>query len=177
MRRWAAVTAWTALAAGSAYDVTLALQRPDRFPDLDVYRAAAGTLADGGDLLYDVIGINGGPFTYPPVAAVLLWPARLPPILVAGVLLALLNVLCALLAARLCLRRSATWAAPALVAVAMWTVPFRTTVFFGQIGAVLMLLVAADLLLDTPPWPLSPSAASPATRVWSRWCRRVPPRR
>lgn len=151
--RLAVPVLWLLAVAAAAQDVVLALQRPDLFPDLDVYRVASGTVGEGGSRLYDVIGSNGGPFTYPPAAAVVLWPLRLPPMAVAGVLLAALTVAATVLTARLAARTSPSWAVPALVLGALLTVPFRTTVFFGQLGAVLLALVALDLLEPHPIWP------------------------
>ena len=144
---------WLAALAVGVYDVVLALGRPDLFPDLDVYRVAAATLAQHGRGLYDVVGSNGGPFTYPPIAAVLLWPLQLAPDAVAGIALAAVTLVAAILTARMSAPARPSWLTPAAVVLAMWTVPFRTTVFFGQVGVLLMALIAADLLTERPPWP------------------------
>src|SRR4051812_11020284 len=144
---------WLIAAAVACYDLILALNRPDLFPDLDVYRVAAATLVRHGQGLYDVVGSNGGPFTYPPIAAVALWPLRLPPMLVAGGVLAVLTMATAVAVSRWCTGPSASWVAPIAVALAMWTVPYRTTLFFGQVGVILMFLVVADLVIDKPVWP------------------------
>ena len=102
---------WLVAAAVACYDLILALNRPDLFPDLDVYRVASATLVQHGHGLYDVVGSNGGPFTYPPIAAILLWPLRLPPMLIAGSLLAVATAAAACATVRLCGVRGSSWVA------------------------------------------------------------------
>ncbi|HET6909554.1 MAG TPA: glycosyltransferase 87 family protein [Mycobacteriales bacterium] len=151
--RWlAAGVAWAAavlLAALAIYDAT---HRPDLFPDLTVYRAGAGAIEHGGDL-YRVHGSNQGGFTYPPFAVLVLLPLRLPPLLASGLIVAALSFLGAVGTARMALRSAPAWVVGAVVACAMQTVAFRNSYAFGQIGVLLMLLVALDLFTDDPPWP------------------------
>jgi len=75
------------------------------------------------------------------------------PLVAAGVVLALASCGAALATARLCLRDREWWLVAALCACALETVPFRTTIYFGQIGALLMVAVAADLLAVRRRWP------------------------
>lgn len=151
--RWlAAGVAWAAAVLLAALAVYTATRRPDLFPDLTVYRAGAGAIEHGGDL-YRVHGSNQGGFTYPPFAVLVLWPLRLPPLLVSGLIVAALSFLAAVVTARVALRSVPVWVVGAVVACAMQTVAFRNSYAFGQIGVLLMLLAVLDLLTDDPPWP------------------------
>src|SRR4030081_3166402 len=63
--------------------------------DLDVYRIGARVWRNGGDLYGPMPVTQSGkglPFTYPPIAAVLLSPLTLVPMKVAGSLLGLLTI-------------------------------------------------------------------------------------
>jgi len=151
--RLAGALAWSVVIALAVTSVVAALGRPDLFPDLTVYRAASGALGQGGVHLDQVRGSNGGLFTYPPAAALLLWPLRLAPVAVVGSLLAAASMVAAASCARLGARCAPWWIAGAAVACALETVPFRNTISFGQVGVLLMAMVAFDLLLPATPWP------------------------
>jgi hypothetical protein len=153
LRSVAHVLIWIPAALLAYLNIRTAIGRPDLFPDLDVYRAGAAALGHGGRHLYDVHGANGGPFTYPPIAAFLLAPARALSLEAAGVVMALLTCFAAATVARLCATRHKNIVAAIATAGAMQTIPFRTTIYFGQVGALLMFLVAVDVLPDRVPWP------------------------
>jgi len=132
--------------------IATAVGRSGPFPDLDVYRVSARAIGLGKGV-YDVRGANGGPFTYPPFAAFVLWPFTLLPLVATGVVLATASCGAAVTIARLCLRDRPWWLVGVLCACAFETVPFRTTIYFGQIGALLMVAVAVDLLAVRRRWP------------------------
>jgi alpha-1,2-mannosyltransferase len=142
--------------------------------DLDVYRIGSRAWLDGR-LLYGRLPrtMSGArlPFTYPPVAAVLLSPLALVPMAVASVGLTLLSIGLLALVLRVCLRSMngpagpssgrasrAAWAVWWLLPPALFLEPVRNDLAYGQINIVLMALVALDCL--------TPSAA---TR-WPRGC-------
>jgi alpha-1,2-mannosyltransferase len=129
--------------------------------DLGAYRAGGQTWLRGGDLYGQVPVIQGMqlPFTYPPIAAVVLAPLTLLPMAAAGTLLTLGSVALAAVVLGLFLRRLAGPAAGSLWAVA-WLLPgalllepVRSTLDYGQINIVLMALVALDCLTVAPRWP------------------------
>lgn len=151
--RLAGALAWSAVVALAVFSVVAALGRPDLFPDLTVYRAASRALGHGGVHLDQVRGSNSGLFTYPPVAALLLWPLRFGAVAMVGSLLAVASLAVAAGCARVGARRAPWWIAGAAMACALETVPFRNTIAFGQVGVLLMAMVAFDLLLPTTPWP------------------------
>jgi alpha-1,2-mannosyltransferase len=140
---------------------------PDRI-DLDVYRIGARAWLRGASLYERLPATPAGlrlPFTYPPIAAVLLAPLALVPVTVAGTVLTLVTIALAAAVLRLFLRRlflrrlflrrlslspaAAGWLLPA----ALFLEPVRNTLSFGQVNVILMAMVAFDCLADTPSWP------------------------
>lgn len=135
--------------------------------DYAVYRAGGRAVLDAVDLYegsYQV-GTISLPFTYPPLSALLFIPLALIPaqfgsalftvVSIAALFVTVTIVLTALagegdrpLSRRHCL----TLAAVATVG-ALWMWPVFSTLDFGQINILLMLLVVADLLLPRTPWP------------------------
>jgi alpha-1,2-mannosyltransferase len=142
--------------------------------DLDVYRIGSRAWLDGRYLYGRLpLTMSGAklPFTYPPLAAVILSPLALVPMAVASAGLTLLSAGLLALVLRVCLRsmdvaagQSSAWAGRASWAVwwllppALFLEPVRNDLAYGQINIVLMALVALDCL--------TPSAA---TR-WPRGC-------
>jgi alpha-1,2-mannosyltransferase len=141
--------------------------------DLGVYRMGGQTWLHGGDLYRQVL-VTGGlrlPFTYPPVAAVVLAPLALLPATAAGTVLtvgsvALAGVVLAVFVRRLTgsaagspraagsLRTAGSlWAAGWLLPAALLLEPVRSTLAYGQINIVLMALVTLDCLATEPRWP------------------------
>ncbi len=136
--------------------------------DLDVYRIGSRAWLDGRFLYGRLpLTMSGAklPFTYPPLAAVILSPLALLPMAVASACLTLLSVGLLALVLRVCLRsmNRAAWQSSAWASWAVWWLlppalflePVRNNLAYGQINIVLMALVALDCL--TPPaatrWP------------------------
>ena len=116
--------------------------------DFDVYRRAAQALVHGANVYHS----NGFAlqFTYPPFASAFVSPLAVPIGLLPGILLTLVSIGCALFVTRRSLDAAALgrWSAlvaPVLFVALMWTEPMRTTTRLGQINAVLMALVIADV--------------------------------
>jgi alpha-1,2-mannosyltransferase len=123
--------------------------------DLDVYRIGGSVWLEGGNLYGQLPATAQGvemPFTYPPLAAIILSPLSFVPLPVAGagVDLAIAGVLA--LALRPFLRRLGwrlRWALP----VALLLEPVRGNLAYGQVDVFLMALVVADCLTPSPRWP------------------------
>jgi alpha-1,2-mannosyltransferase len=129
--------------------------------DLAAYRSGGWAWLRGEDLYRQVPVIRGMPmpFTYPPIAAVLLAPLALLPMAAAGTVLTVASIALAAVVLRLFLRRLAgpaaasVWAAGWLLPAALLLEPVRSTLAYGQINMVLMVLVALDCLAPDPRWP------------------------
>jgi alpha-1,2-mannosyltransferase len=129
--------------------------------DLGVYRIGGRTWLRGGDLYRQVLVIGGLrlPFTYPPIAAVVLAPLALLPMTAAGTVLTVGSVALAAVVLGVFLRRLAgpvagsLWAAGWLLPAALLLEPVRSTLAYGQIDIVLMALVTLDCLTAEPRWP------------------------
>ena len=130
--------------------------------DLDVYRIGGRAWLRGANLYGRLPATRSGarlPFTYPPVAAVLLSPFSLVPMPVAATALTLGSI--ALLAVVLCvfLRRLggpaaiSPWALAWLLPPALFLEPVRDTLAFGQVNVALIALVSLDCLAQQPRWP------------------------
>jgi alpha-1,2-mannosyltransferase len=134
---------------------------PDHI-DLDVYRIGARAWLDGQNLYGRLAATPAGirlPFTYPPAAAVLLAPLALVPYPAAATLLTLGSIALLAMVLRVFLRRlggppaGSPWALAWLLAPALLLEPVRDTLAFGQVNILLMALVTADCLAETPRWP------------------------
>jgi alpha-1,2-mannosyltransferase len=130
--------------------------------DLGVYRIGGHLWLSGGDLYGRLPAISSGtrlPFTYPPVAAVLLSPLSLMPAVVAGTVLTLASIALVAVVLRVflcCLAGPpgrSWWALAWLLPPVLLLEPVRNTLAYGQINIVLMALVTLDCMLDTPRWP------------------------
>lgn len=128
--------------------------------DLDVYRVAVDVWWQGGDLYGPLPRLRNGlelPYLYPPVAVVVLAPFAVPPYWLASALFALVTIAAVALVIVLVLRaldvRPLAVAAGALLPVALVLEPVRETLYYGQINALLMVLVVADCLVRRPRWP------------------------
>jgi alpha-1,2-mannosyltransferase len=119
----------------------------------------------GGDL-YGQVVVAGGvrlPFTYPPIAAVVLAPLALLPMAAAGTVLTAGSVALAAVVLGVFLRRLAGpaagssrgswWAAGWLLPAALLLEPVRSTLAYGQVNIGLMALVTLDCLTAEPRWP------------------------
>jgi alpha-1,2-mannosyltransferase len=130
--------------------------------DLDVYRIGGRTWLDDGSLYGRLPKTSSGamlPFSYPPVAAVLLSPLALMPMAAAATLLTVATMALVAVALVVYLRaaegpaadrwRTVGWLLPA----ALLLEPVRNTLTYGQVNVVLMVLVTADCLAQAPRWP------------------------
>jgi alpha-1,2-mannosyltransferase len=131
--------------------------------DLDVYRLGGSALADGaalyGSMPPTAIG-TALPFTYPPLAAIVFSPLSLISLDQASAVLTVVTLAALLGTIALTLRSlgivdraTATWTAAAVFAGALVLEPVYSTLDYGQINIVLMVLVALDCLLPRTPWP------------------------
>jgi alpha-1,2-mannosyltransferase len=129
--------------------------------DLAAYRAGGRTWLRGEDLYGHVPVIRGlpMPFTYPPIAAVMLAPLALLPMTAAVTVLTVGSIALAAVVLRVFLRRLAgpasasLWAVGWLLPAALLLEPVRSTLAYGQVNIVLMALVALDCLTPEPRWP------------------------
>ncbi len=129
--------------------------------DLDVYRLGSRAWLGGLPLYGPLPATRAGvrlPFTYPPVAAVLLSPLALVPFTAATTVLTLASIAAAAGVTGLILRRltgpaAARQAAAWLLAPVLFIEPVRATLSLGQVNLLLMALVAADCLAREPRWP------------------------
>jgi alpha-1,2-mannosyltransferase len=126
-----------------------ALTRPanDRLADLSVYVGAVTGLRHGASL-YDFLGANRAPFTYPPFAGLLFWPLTVSPVPAlrlgwTGVTVATVVGLSILLA-RIA---EPPWRhrAPLIAAVLLLSAPVSSNLRFGQVSVGLAVLVAVDV--------------------------------
>jgi alpha-1,2-mannosyltransferase len=146
--------------------------------DLDVYRIGSQVWLHRGNLYGVIPATRGGarlPFSYPPIAAVLLSPLALIPMAAAVCLLTLVTIIMTALVLRVFLlsagraragmaRRAAAetgaarwptrWRAVAWVLpAALLLEPVRNTLLYGQVNVILMAFVSADCLGRSPRWP------------------------
>jgi alpha-1,2-mannosyltransferase len=128
--------------------------------DLDVYRIGAGVWRAGGNLYGRLPATRAGvalPFTYPPIAAVLLVPLARVPFWLASLVVTVASVAALVLAVRRVLastgRPPGRSALTTVAAAALVLEPVRATLGFGQVNLLLLGLVVADCLVDHPWWP------------------------
>jgi alpha-1,2-mannosyltransferase len=131
--------------------------------DLDVYRAGARVVLQGGDLYGRLPKLGDGqelPFTYPPFAALSFIPLAMLGYSMANWLLTAVTIACVAVSLRCFavstpgeagarMRRLLPWALPA----ALLLEPVRSTLTYGQINVLLMALVSVDCLTPAPRWP------------------------
>ncbi|MEV0897599.1 glycosyltransferase 87 family protein [Actinoplanes sp. NPDC049802] len=148
---------WALFGALALISSALVLRRPpgDRLSDLHIYYGAVRTVQDGQPL-YGYVAENGGPFTYPPFAALLLQPLTLVPEPVAR-LIWLVLVVAAIAAIAVTAGRALTTSAdrrPLLVAVAacalLLSAPAQSNLRFGQVSVFIVLLALIDATGLTP---------------------------
>src|SRR6516164_8576039 len=130
--------------------------------DLDVYRIGGRVWLGHGDLYGALPATSSGvrlPFSYPPVAAVLLSPLVLAPLALDEILLTLLTIAVTALVLRVFLRSVAGpragswWTLGWLLPVALFLEPVRSTLGYGQINVALIALVSLDCLPASVRWP------------------------
>lgn len=156
---------WFIAGLGLAIAVVLAAA-PMEGLDFGVYREGAAVLlsSDGGRTIYDPVPLSAGtrglPFTYPPFAALIFIPFALMPAWLGFALISATSCLCLVVVSAIAveyLARSGVFgSAPAtgvrgVALIAATTLfgllaPWRESLGFGQINAMLMLLVVLDLV-------------------------------
>lgn len=153
-RRVAAL--WSIFVVVAAASSALVALRPDRLSDLHIYRGALLHL-HAGHPLYDFVAENGGPFTYPPFAALVLWPvAAVPEGVAQGIWLALTCLAVVAIAAavgRVLVgpgRRRAL-VVPAVACALMLSAPVQSNLRFGQVSIFIVLLALLDGTGVVPP--------------------------
>jgi len=120
-----------------------------------VYRIGGRIWLEGGNLYGTLPPTAMGvrmPFTYTPLAAIILSPLSLIPLRVAGIVMDLGIVAVLALALRPYCRRlgwKLSWVLPA----ALLLEPVRGNLAYGQVDVFLMAMVIADCLTDSPRWP------------------------
>lgn len=134
------------------------------FIDLDVYRLGVRQWLGGGDMYGTLPPTHDGvrlPFIYPPFAAIALSPLALIPWGLAKMLNFSLAIAALSVTIYLCIRRlypaANLWTVLVVsgfaLPLALWLEPVRETIGYGQINLILMMLVAADCLVEQPRWP------------------------
>lgn len=120
--------------------------------DLDVYRAGAQTVLDGGRL-YDAKLLGQMDYTYAPVSVLVFTPFAAVPFLVARIVWTVLIFAALYWVITMSFRalgRDITWrlrvVAGALVLVSTLLEPVRSTIWFGQVNIFLMAIILWDLL-------------------------------
>lgn len=130
--------------------------------DLGVYRLGSAAWLHGTNLYGNLPPTAAGitlPFTYPPLAAIVLAPLDLvslraaSAILTATTVVLLGAVLYVVVAAAGVPRRLRPWLVLAVLPAAMLLEPVRSTLGYGQINVALMAMVTADCLTPHPKWP------------------------
>ncbi|MEV2240943.1 glycosyltransferase 87 family protein [Micromonospora sp. NPDC049891] len=160
---------WAGFAVAALISVVLVLRRPDRLSDLHIYHGALTDLRAGRPL-YGYVAPNGGPFTYPPFAALVLWPITTVPLGVveaiwlaatcAAVIAIAVPVGRALATGRpaapgrpavsgwgmagVGVPRTAHLSIAAVAAVLMVTAPVQSNLRFGQVSIFIVLMALLD---------------------------------
>jgi alpha-1,2-mannosyltransferase len=157
MRDRRAVALWTAFGIIAVVSSLVVMHRPadDRLSDLHIYYAASRHL-QAGHPLYAFVAENGGPFTYPPFAAIALWPIGWLP---EGVVqIGWLVLTCAAIGA-IAVAVGRTIGAghhrrPAVVAAVacalLVSAPAQSNLRFGQVSVFIVLLALIDGMALTP---------------------------
>jgi len=144
---------WALFGAVAVGSSALVLARPpsERLSDLHIYYGAAQHV-EAGRPLYEYVAANGGPFTYPPFAMVLLRPLTALP---EGVLQVLWLVLsCAAVAAIAASVKGAFGGRQVAVAAVacgvLVSAPAQSDLRFGQVSFFVVLLALVDAVGLTP---------------------------
>ncbi|WP_433324017.1 glycosyltransferase 87 family protein [Spirillospora sp. CA-294931] len=154
-RRVAACLPFALFAALACRETVSALRRPlpGRQADLHIYVGSVQTVVDGRPL-YDYAAEDGGPFTYPPFALLVLLPVGWPPEQVVRAVWTVATCLAVALIAvlltwRVRSRRLAVTGGAATVL--LLAAPSQSNLRLGQVSVFIVLLVLADALEITPP--------------------------
>lgn len=152
-----ALALWSVFGVVAVASSVLVLRRPswERLSDLHIYYGAIRHL-QAGHPLYDFVAENGGPFTYPPFAALVLYPVGLLP---EGVVqLSWLVLTCAAIAAIAVavggaisgVRDRQPVVVAAIACALMLSAPAQSNLRFGQVSVFIVLLALVDGMGLTP---------------------------
>ncbi|MEV4619309.1 glycosyltransferase 87 family protein [Asanoa sp. NPDC049573] len=143
-----AVLLWSLFGVVAVVSCALVWRRPDRLSDLHIYYGAITHLRAGRPL-YDYVAENGGPFTYPPFAALALGPIGFVPegLLQILWLVATVGALAAIAAA---VGRGRPELAAAVACGLLLSAPAQSNLRFGQVSVFVVLLALVDALGLTP---------------------------
>ncbi|MDG4825721.1 glycosyltransferase 87 family protein [Asanoa sp. WMMD1127] len=143
-----AVALWIVFGAVAVISCALVLRRPDRLSDLHIYYGAVEHLRSGQPL-YGYVAENGGPFTYPPFAALALGPIALVP---EGLLqpLWMVATIAALAAIAAAVGRGRPDVVAAVACGLLLSAPAQSNLRFGQVSVFVVLLALVDALGLTP---------------------------
>jgi alpha-1,2-mannosyltransferase len=144
---------WALFGAVAVGSSALVLARPaaERLSDLHIYYGAAEHVGAGRPL-YEYVAANGGPFTYPPFAMVLLRPLTALP---EGALQVLWLVLCCAAVAAIAASVKGAFggrqvAVAAVACVVLVSAPAQSNLRFGQMSFFVVLLALVDAVGLTP---------------------------
>ncbi|GIF62405.1 hypothetical protein Ais01nite_04400 [Asanoa ishikariensis] len=145
-RRAAAL--WVLFGVVALVSCALVLRRPDRLSDLHIYYGAMRHLWEGRPL-YEFVAENGGPFTYPPCAALVLGPIAVLP---EGLLqpLWLVATVAALAAIAAAVGRGRPDLVAAVACGLLLSAPAQSNLRFGQVSVFVVLLALVDAVGLTP---------------------------
>ncbi|GFJ95717.1 hypothetical protein Prum_093590 [Phytohabitans rumicis] len=141
---------WALFGAIAVVSSVLVLRRPpaERLSDLHIYYGAAQTV-QSGQPLYGYVADNGGPFTYPPFAVLLMRPLTVFP--EGAVQVAWLALVCAAVAAiGYAVARPAGGLVAAAACVVLLSAPAQSNLRFGQVSVFIVLLALVDAVGLTP---------------------------
>ncbi|GIF46069.1 alpha-1,2-mannosyltransferase [Asanoa ferruginea] len=139
---------WVLFGVVAVVSCALVWRRPDRLSDLHIYYGAIQHLR-GGHPLYDYVAANGGPFTYPPFAALVLGPIAFVPegLLQVFWMVATVGALAAIAAA---VGRGRPDLVAAVACGLLLSAPAQSNLRFGQVSVFVVLLALVDALGLTP---------------------------
>jgi alpha-1,2-mannosyltransferase len=157
-QRWVTLAAWLVVAAVASVHVFFVLHTHPLLADLGIYRGAVTELISRGEL-YDYQAANGGPFTYPPFAGLLLAALvgvseRAAQIAWTATTLLVVCLLASLVAARLPAQLIAKvphrLITPLVAGVLLASAPAASNLRLGQISLFLFFLALVDCLMELP---------------------------
>jgi alpha-1,2-mannosyltransferase len=128
-----------------------------RMVDLDVYRDAGRSVLIERPVYEHITLVEWLPFTYPPFAALLSVPLAWLPVVAGRIAWTAMNL--GLLAFILWRVARPAWArlgpvfGPLLFGAAVWLLPVRDTIRYGQVNLILVALILLDCTVERPRWP------------------------
>ncbi|GHJ47353.1 hypothetical protein Cs7R123_46950 [Catellatospora sp. TT07R-123] len=156
LKDWRVNALWLVFGTVAVVSGALALRRPefDRLADLHVYVGAVRQVQSGRPL-YEYAADNGDPFTYPPFAALVLWPVgwlseSVTRVLWLVAVVVAVVVIAVALAARWDRADRRQLFAGVLACVLIVSAPVQSDLRFGQISIFVVVLTLLDALEITP---------------------------